>query len=94
MYVSRVDTPPLMALSQLHGQSACSNRSKACCAAAQSVVNNLRNPVSWIPFTKPWREHRGNIRRVLAVMRNLLQEVHDRYGRTDSLEQLSTSRRM
>ncbi|CAL5229620.1 g12983 [Coccomyxa viridis] len=46
--------------------------------AAQSVVNNLRNPWSWIPFTKPWWKHRGHIKRVLAVMRNLLQEVHDR----------------
>ena len=49
-------------------------------AAAQSVVNNLRNPANWIPFSKPWREHRTNISRVLTVMRNLLQEVHDRYG--------------
>ena len=48
-------------------------------AAAQSVVNNLRNPANWIPFSKPWREHRAKIGRVLTVMRNLLQEVHDRY---------------
>lgn len=49
-------------------------------AAAQSVVNNLRNPANWIPFTRPWQEHRANISRVLGVMRNLLQEVHDRQG--------------
>lgn len=47
-------------------------------AAAQSLVSNLRNPVGWIPGTKAWREHRANINRVLAVMRGLLQEVHDR----------------
>ncbi|CAK0784537.1 hypothetical protein CVIRNUC_007741 [Coccomyxa viridis] len=46
--------------------------------AAQSVVNNLRNPANWVPFSKPWREHRAKISRVLTVMRNLLQEVHDR----------------
>lgn len=47
-------------------------------AAAQSVVDKLRNPLSWIPFTMPWRDHKANIQRVLKVMRNLLQEVHDR----------------
>ena len=53
-------------------------RSNLRCAAAQSVVNNLRNPANWIPFTRPWREHRANISRVLGVMCNLLREVHDR----------------
>ena len=53
-------------------------RSGLRCAAAQSVVNNLRNPANWIPFTRSWLEHRANISRVLGVMRNLLQEVHDR----------------
>ena len=61
-------------------------------AAAQSVVNNLRNPVSWIPFTKPWREHRANIRRVLGVMRNLLQEVHDRCAPPPAHRQLGSSK--
>lgn len=46
--------------------------------AAQSLVSNLRNPLGWIPFTKAWRSHRVNIRKVLAVMRGLLQEAHER----------------
>ena len=65
-----------------------------CSAAAQSVVNNLRNPVSWIPFSKPWREHRAHIQRVLAVMRSLLQEVHDRCSPLDNSQQLRAARRV
>ena len=41
-------------------------------------MSNLRNPVGWIPGTKAWRNHKAAIRRVLAVMRGLLQEVHNR----------------
>ena len=43
-------------------------------------MSNLRNPIGWIPFTEAWRTHKANIRRVLAVMRGLLQEVHDRWA--------------
>ncbi|CAL8469473.1 g9014 [Coccomyxa elongata] len=64
------------AAADLEGEGA-----KACHAveqAAQSLVSHLRNPISWIPFTQAWRNHKANIRKVLAVMRGLLQEVHDR----------------